>query len=94
MISGADLKQRRGRFSLTRDAIWNSDYDLLKSVFCDIIVVRAEFLFAEDKLEYVAMSPKFDEILDNGAVPEYVCHVTTKQLDGGQKCYEVNWVKR
>ncbi len=94
MISGADLKPRRGRFSLTREAIWSSDYDLLKVVFGDIIVVRAEFLFAEDKLEYTAMSPKFDEIQEGGQIPEYVCHVNTSTVDGGQKCYEVRWVKK
>jgi hypothetical protein len=65
------LKSRKmGKFTVGREII-DDHADVVKSIMGTLIVVRAEFLFAEDSVEYVAVCDDFDEFNEGEVLPTY-----------------------
>lgn len=65
-----DFYQRRGRFTFEESWIKTEPRHLL-AVMSQCIVVRAESLWAEDKIEYTALSKYFDPLGLGSEIPMY-----------------------
>jgi hypothetical protein len=61
---------RIGKFKIENEFIRENE-DAVLSVMGKVIVVRAELMWASDKIEYVAKSKEFDEVLGGNQIPEY-----------------------
>jgi len=60
-----------GRFAIPRHTVRQSFDDVL-TLFSDMVVVRAELIYASDAIEYIAISHKyFAEIQEGEAPPIY-----------------------
>ena len=65
------MKSRRiGRFVLNRNFI-EANKELAREIMGRCIVVRCEMVYYSDALEYIALSPDFDEIPEHSIAPEY-----------------------
>ncbi len=66
------FKDRRiGKFILSTEIIDNRP-DLVLNIMGRCIVVKVEFSFMDDHLEYTAISEHFKEIPVGGCIPVYV----------------------
>lgn len=61
---------RLGRFTLTRACI-DQDRDAARLVMSACIVVRAEMRWAEDAIDYTAISPHFEAVPEGNVIPIY-----------------------
>ena len=75
--------QRYGKFLIPGD--WVDDerqHPVLMAIMGQcVIVVRAEYLYVEDKISYHALSPKFRELAVGEIVPTYKI-VVAQNLNG------------
>ena len=79
-----DLIKRKGKFEIHRDLIRKGDSGKLLKVFASMVIVRAEYNFIRDSVQYEALSPLFRETEDNEVLPEYTINITEiKDDDGG-----------
>jgi hypothetical protein len=64
--------QQIGRFSVCADWI-RLDPAKVARMFAmmDCVVVRAEMLYAEHRIDYIALSPRFREIACGAVTPKY-----------------------
>jgi hypothetical protein len=76
------MNKRIGRFAISRQ-LAERDPETARAVMGRCIVVRCEMMYAHDTLEYMALSPDFDEVPQGQIVPEYDVIIS----DGG-KCIE------
>ena len=76
------MNQRIGRFAMSRQLL-ERDPETSRAVMGRCIVVRCEMMYAHDTLEYMALSPDFDEVPQGAIVPEYKVIIS----DSG-KCIE------
>jgi len=67
----SNLINRRGKFSINRDLLRDSNNENLLKLFAHMIIVRAEYMFVKDTVEYEAMSPLFREIEIHESAPQY-----------------------
>jgi len=74
LFNRAEDKKRVGRFEISRRYIDERPNEALK-IMSRCIIVRAECLWASDVIEYVAISPDFDELPPNLQPPLYECQV-------------------
>lgn len=78
--------RRIGRFFIESDII---EYypDLARQVLKDVIIVRAEHLFAYDSMEYMGISEAFEEIKAGELAPLYQPIMENEEFKGfrGQK---------
>lgn len=66
-----------GRFKIDEQEVRdNPDRVALVLSFISAVPVRVEMLFAERKLAFVALSPKFEELEPGSQIPEYALGVT------------------
>ena len=65
-----DFSKRRGRFSIPHDLIHDTPNALLK-VMSECLIVRAESMWAEDIIEYTALSRYFEPANLGEQIPEY-----------------------
>jgi hypothetical protein len=72
--------RRLGRFAMSRQLV-ELDPETARAVMGRVIVVRCEMMYASDTLEYIAVSPDFDEVRHGSVVPEYDVHI----MDGGAR---------
>ena len=72
--------RRIGRFAMSRMLV-ERDPETAMSIMGRAIVVRCEMMYERDTLEYVALSPDFDEVLPGGFIPEYSVIIS----DGGKR---------
>jgi hypothetical protein len=82
------IKNRRlGRFLIQKDLIDKRSGEILEMFSTlKILVVRAEALYAQDAIEYVGISPVFDEVESNLMVPTYYIKAETDlQTPGAYK---------
>lgn len=63
-------RKRRGKFRISNDAIAKEPEKVLMIMAC-CIVVRAESFWAEDVIEYFAISEQFKPVDEGEATPEY-----------------------
>ena len=73
------MNRRIGRFSMSRQ-LMERDPEIARSVMGRVIVVRCEMMYHTDTLEYMALSPDFDEVPQNEIAPAYDVIIS----DGGR----------
>ena len=75
--------RRLGKFKITKDLLDNPQmqYTLRTKVFPALFICRAEYLYAEDCIEYVAESHIFDEVPFGYEIPNYNLMITVDNLD-------------
>jgi hypothetical protein len=73
-------KKRLGRFKISSRLIVENRKSV-QAVFSKVIPVRAEHLWAEDVVEYFAVSDCFDEVGLTEFIPEYT--VMVKETEDG-----------
>ena len=66
-----ELMKHRGRFTLTRYFIEDIPAEVLFLVFKDMVILRTTEDLWGDRLEYLAVSPKFDFVPECERAPEY-----------------------
>ena len=64
------MKNRRGIFRIGREILEGNEWLMLK-VMAEVIIVKAEYFFMNDHIEYHAYSPKFRELPENKNTPLY-----------------------
>jgi hypothetical protein len=66
-----------GRFRVTKDVIDHSPDDLatFRKIMANFIVIRCEFMYADQCFHYVAYSDLFEEVPEAMEVPEYAIHL-------------------
>ena len=57
------------------------DPETARAVMGRVIVVRCEMMYHTDTLEYMALSPDFDDVPQGMIAPEYEVHIS----DGGAR---------
>ena len=72
--------RRIGRFALSR-LIVERDQETARAIMGRCIVLRCEMMYHMNALEYIAMSPDFDEIEQGMIAPEYDVHIS----EGGSR---------
>ena len=63
-------ERRYGRFWISHNSL-KREYEAVQKVFAKVIVVRCEYVFAADVLEYTAASWLFDKNEENVSPPFY-----------------------
>lgn len=74
------LSRQLGTFSISTEVL-RADPDAARTALWGCVVVKAECIFHEDQIIYVAMHEDFDEIEPNGAPTRYYCALH-KHADG------------
>ena len=68
------MNNRIGRFVISRLFV-EKDPETARAVMGMVIVVRCEMMLASDTLEYMALSPEFDEVQEGEIIPTYEVHI-------------------
>lgn len=64
------ILHKRGKFSVSMEIIReNPDFVMKLMGMC--VIVRAERMFVNDSIEYIALSELFDEVEEGHQIPEY-----------------------
>lgn len=71
-------ERRLGRFALSRMMI-ERDQETARAIMGRCIIVRCEMMYESNTLEYLALSPDFDELQQGMMAPAYEVHIS----DGG-----------
>lgn len=64
------MVRRIGVFTMSRQLV-ERDQETARAVMGRCIVVRCEMMYSRDALEYMALSPDFDEVPEGMIVPQY-----------------------
>ena len=72
------MRRRRGRFKITFDMI-DALPALVMTAMARCIIIRAESMYAYNRIEYTAISPEFDSIPMGEIAPEYSIEVTNDE---------------
>jgi hypothetical protein len=64
------MDKRIGRFALRLELV-ERDQETARAIMGRCIVVRCEMMYQHDTLEYIALSPDFDEVPQGMITPEY-----------------------
>lgn len=78
----SDLINRIGRFKISRDLIRGDNNEDLLKLFAKTIIMRAEYKFSKDVIEYTALSPLFRVKEASEAIPEYKVECKSIYSDG------------
>ncbi len=74
--------RRIGRFSIAHEWLTDGRWKELTPLFAQCSIVRAESMYAECRIDYVAFSEAFDEIDVAVETPKY--QVEMKRMEDGQ----------
>jgi hypothetical protein len=66
-----ELQARRGMFKLTMDNFRDASPARVNAIMAQCVLTRREHLAAEDCVQYVAVSPLFDELQNGEIIPHY-----------------------
>ncbi|MBK6322361.1 hypothetical protein [Candidatus Aalborgicola defluviihabitans] len=69
------MNRRIGRFAMSRQLV-ERDPETARAVMGRVIVVRCEMMYMYNTLEYMALSPDFDEVPEGMIAPEYDVHIS------------------
>ena len=72
--------RRIGKFAISIELV-ERDQETARKIMGRCIVVRCEMMYHTNTLEYLAMSPDFDEIEKGMIAPEYEVHIS----EGGSR---------
>ena len=64
------MRKRIGRFSISREFV-DKNPEVVLAIMGRVIVVRCEMMYQHDELEYIALSPYFDELPPGMITPKY-----------------------
>lgn len=70
-------KRNLGKFSIGRKLI-DDHFDVVLEAMKDIVVVRAEYMYNSDAIEYTALSRNFRELEAGETTPIYTLIMTTR----------------
>ena len=70
-------KRKRGYFRVSNELIENSP-NAVKLILSEMLVVRAEALYAIDSIEYTALSDLFEECDEASVTPRYFIELCGK----------------
>lgn len=85
------MDRRIGKVLISIDLIQNQP-DLVRELTEGMIIVRAEQLFVEGAIEYIAISDHFDEVAEGGTAPNYMAKVTDNE-DGTREVSFERWLQ-
>lgn len=74
------MNRRIGHFALSRELVERHP-EMARAVMGRCVVVRCEMMYANDALEYMALSPDFDEVPPGMTVPLYDVLI----IEGGKR---------
>ncbi len=80
MNTDNDLTLRVGKFSLPRDMLSKEPQAVYK-IMGQCMIVRAECMFCDDRIEYIAISHRFRPVTVGERAPEYYWNIT-RECDG------------
>jgi hypothetical protein len=79
MVGGAAMTRNYGRFKITNNSIMDNPQAVIDAfIQLRLLVVRAEFLFEDDAIEYMAYCTLFSPVPEGMIIPEYVIKITTE----------------
>ena len=85
------MNNQRGWFRITGEYIHENPWVVL-AVMSKVIVLRAEYKFMTDTIEYEAISPEFRHNIEGCVIPQYHVIVHTKyDGDGYLIGYEIEF---
>ena len=67
---------RRGKFTISRNMLQDSEYSLLQFIMRDIIVLHTETNYATDEITYWVIHPDFETVKSGEVIPTYVLVIT------------------
>lgn len=67
---------RRGKFTISRNMLQDSEYSFLQFIMRDVIVLHTETNYATDEITYWAMHPDFETVKSGEVIPTYVLVIT------------------
>lgn len=82
------IKHRRGRFSISSEIVYECG-DIVRQIMGSCTIIRVDYRPANDELDYLAISPLFNEIPFGQRCPEYVF---SRNEDGEIRCEAVGEV--
>lgn len=68
------MTRRYGKFEVSVPLIENNPEEVSK-IFEGLVMTRAEHLFHNDTIEYIAWSPHFRELNEGESAPEYIAEI-------------------
>lgn len=74
------IPRRFGKFSISVNLVDKSP-DAVRAIMARCIVVRCEFMYESQSLEYVALCDEFELLPAGSYAPQYQCLIT-KKADG------------
>ncbi|MDF9409940.1 MAG: hypothetical protein A4E52_00595 [Pelotomaculum sp. PtaB.Bin013] len=85
----SDLINRIGKFKLQMDLIRGDNNEDLLKLFAKTIIMRAEYKYTKDVIEYTALSPLFRVKEAAETIPEYRVECKSIYSDGGNVDIEI-----
>lgn len=75
-------ENRLGQFSIARAYILSPEcFGFIQYLFGQVIVIRAEMMFASDSVQYIGYSPEFDILPDGVEIPIYDLSLEQEKTD-------------
>lgn len=68
---------KKGYLKIPQETILQSPAKLLKRIFKELIIIRCEFVYAEECFLYHAYSELFDELENDSQIPSYLLEIET-----------------
>ena len=66
-----DYRDRRGKFTLTQHFLTDSNWEKIREVMKDMIVLQTDYNYATAKVTFWACHPSFDKASAYAECPEY-----------------------
>jgi len=85
----SDLINRIGKFNIQRDLIRGDNNEDLLKLFAKTIIMRAEYKYTKDVIEYTALSPLFRVREAAETIPEYRLECKSVYSDDGNVDIEI-----
>jgi hypothetical protein len=90
----SDLMRRLGRFSIRRDHINDNPGYVLQHQLSGMLVVRAEYLYWSNCIEYTAAHPSFDLLKECEEPPCYMAEWSLiLNEEAGVATQKLRWVR-
>ena len=67
-----DIRNRKGIVSLSRELLMNMDIDLASKLFAKLIIIKTEYKYETDIIDYYARSKDFEEVEIGSKPPKYL----------------------
>lgn len=85
-----ELEDRVGRLLVGDSFFKNASREQIRFVFGELVIVRAEHLYAQQAIEYTAYSELFDLVDKGEEIPEYRIRLKTSETGNSFEVQRVN----